>query len=127
MDFSHILSTIKKAKGHIGNKKSLVEKGTELNDRNKNGVCIDAIISTICTRNTKSGALSSVPSGKGTTSSENIKGQIKHENQFILLDSRKLEKHREVGRVTNLSLNLFLSEGSKKRYLKYFPTNHREA
>lgn len=57
-----MLSMTTKEKGQIGKRKSLVEKGTELNDRNTNGACSDDIISTICARNTKSGALSSLPS-----------------------------------------------------------------
>lgn len=53
-----------KEPGHIGSRKALVAKGIELNERKRNGACIDDITSTPCARNTKSGILPFLPSSK---------------------------------------------------------------
>jgi hypothetical protein len=57
LDRVHITSNTEKLKGHNGSKKSLVENGSDANDRKTNGACRAAETSTTWARKTKSGTL----------------------------------------------------------------------
>ena len=67
LDQTHMASMTRKAKGHMGSRKSCTEKGVEAKVRRTKGTCSDCITSTTCARNTKSGT-SSTPAPSRTRS-----------------------------------------------------------